>query len=702
MSKRTVVSDYIQNKLNNIKKDDFLLEIEKESFYRQRILIFDEIRQINDYISLIKENRNSYEVTDGKKQLKDSVKKYIKSLRQVIIRYQNYARYLNLLNNYNNRQTRLDEKIEFASSNVQVTATQLRILDSMDVSNLSNVHFKDLVDLSKYMIENYEVLENTNVLLEMIKELTDRFLQNDYNEDDYISISSIKCLLTCKINSLDKDNPSRKRLKEIKKYIKSILERSRKVLELKHDYRYEVVEYLLDDEYYFNRLLEEMPDIVNLTDKEGYSLGYNVVSKYLDLYLLELQGKKSSASKEKYAGIYRKIINTPGYNISNEHEVNLLLSSFKETIKNGKFKRDKYVKVLNDLENIRKEETKTQKEEQLFDAEQLLFDNQKILMTACPTNRIDLTKEDTIVIVTDNDNYHNYAYSIAKDDSNNYILKVHITDEADFIQRGSALDQYLNHYMFYNHDNWLDSKLMKKFSLEEGRVSPVLTFEVKILPSGKTEDFKIYKSNISVNSIYTFTQIQDMIKSHDLNFLPYLELNYRLSKDIDKNNYGLSISDTLNTTILNLVGRYFEKNKLPYVYKAQDKQNSINYIRNMTFLNQIFTKLPKEHFNKIYRIICEDTNYACYSNKPDYHFSLNKKYYTDLFIPLYSYIGLYIQRLINEFYFQKYPEELLKMKKEIGYKDANDIIMHANEIREDKRNEKHKEKQKVLRSKQYE
>ena len=69
MSKRTVVSDYIQNKLNNIKKDDFLLEIEKESFYRQRILIFEEIKQINDYISLIKENRNSYEVINSKKQL---------------------------------------------------------------------------------------------------------------------------------------------------------------------------------------------------------------------------------------------------------------------------------------------------------------------------------------------------------------------------------------------------------------------------------------------------------------------------------------------------------------------------------------------------------------------------------------------------------------------------------------------------------
>lgn len=702
MSKRTVVSDYIQNKLNKIKKDDFLLEIEKEPFYRQRSLITKEIKQINEYISLIKDNRNSYEVVDGKKQLKMSVKNYIRSLRQVIIKYQDYSRYLNLLNNYNNRQSRLDEKIEFASSNVQITSVQLRILDSLDISNLTNVKFNDLVDLSKYMIENYEVLENKKILLEMLKELTDRFLLNDYDEDDYVSISSIKCLLTHKINSLDKENILRKSLKEMKKFIKSALERSRKVLELKHDYRYEVVEYLLEDEYYFNRLLEEMPDIVNLTDKDGYSLSYNVISKYLDLYMLELQGKKSAVPKEDYLKIYRQIINTPGYDVSNECDVNILLNSFKETIKNGKFKRDKYIQVLNNLENIRKDEKTICDQIESFDVNQILGDEQKIITTAIATNRVDLTNEDTIVIATNNDKYYNYAYSIKRDHNHNHVLKVHITDVCGLIKDGSELDQYLRHHMFYSNENWLSSKTMKQLSLEKDKITPVITFEMTVLPSGQIEDFIIYKSNVSVNSIYTFEEVQTIIRNHDLRFLPYLELNYFLNKNIDKNNYGLSMSEAFKNTILNLVGKYFDRNKFPFIYKVQDKQNSVNYIRNMTFLNQIFTKLPKDQFNKIYKIICEDTNYANYSSKPDYHFSLHKKYYTDLFIPLYSYVGIYLQGLLDEFYFKHYPEDLEKLKREIWNKENDEIIKHANEVREDKRNEKHKEKQKVLRSKQYE
>ena len=59
MSRSTIVTDYVQNRLDGIKKDSFLLEISQLPFYRQRSLIFEEISQINDYISLIKDNKNS-------------------------------------------------------------------------------------------------------------------------------------------------------------------------------------------------------------------------------------------------------------------------------------------------------------------------------------------------------------------------------------------------------------------------------------------------------------------------------------------------------------------------------------------------------------------------------------------------------------------------------------------------------------------
>jgi hypothetical protein len=110
MSKRTIVSDYIKNKLNCIKKDEFLKEIANESLYRQDNLITQEIKNINDYINVIKNNKNSYETVNGKKQLKLVVKNYITSLKNIITKYQKYIKYIRLLDNYNNRQNRIKAK----------------------------------------------------------------------------------------------------------------------------------------------------------------------------------------------------------------------------------------------------------------------------------------------------------------------------------------------------------------------------------------------------------------------------------------------------------------------------------------------------------------------------------------------------------------------------------------------------------------
>lgn len=704
MSKRTVVTDYIQNKLAHLKRDQFLDEISKEPLFRQRNFITDEIKNINDYISLIKDNKNSYEMIDGKKKLKSAIKNYIKSLRQIISKYQQYIKYLNLLDSYSNREERLSERIKFESWDVTLSNNQLRLLDTITSNSIKNISFTDLVKISKYMINNFEVLENHNLLFEILKEIINRFLDNNYNEEDYVFISSIKSTLTYKINSLNKDDKLRKPLHQMKKFVKSSLERSQDVLEDTHDYRYEIVEYLMENEYYFNRILEDLPDTVNLTDKEGYSLVYNIISKYLDQYLLELQGKKTDIPKEKYARMYRKIINLPEYqnNKENSYEIEVLINNFKETIKHGKFKRDKYLQVLNDLDNIKKEDVSIIDDEQQFDKVQLLSEHQSILNRTNISKRVDLTNEDTIVITTNGVQYHNYAYSVSKDLKGQHILKVHVTAVREFIKHDSELNNWLKHYMFYNDDHWLDDKLLNKFSLEKNKIKQAITFELKVLPSGGVEEFCIYKSNIKVNDIYLATDVHDMIKKHNLRFLTFSEIAFFLDKNMNKDNYGISITETFNKTILDLIGKFFQDNNLPYIYRIQDKQNSETYMNNMTFLNNLFTKISKNDFNKFYQIICEDTNYARYTSDCMHHFLLNQKYYTDLFIPLYSYIGIHIQELINQFYFKELSDETLKFKKIIWQKENAYLIERANRLKEQKRIDKHKHKMKVLREKLYE
>lgn len=697
MSKRTVVSDYIQNKLNNIKKDQFLESISKESFYRQNSLVAKEINQINDYIAVIKSNKNSYEVVNGKKKLKPVLTNYIKSLKQIILKYQQYIKYLTLLNNYNNRSARIKEKIEIENSQFSISNNQLRLLDTISTNSIKNYSFNDLVVISKYVINNYETFDNHNLLFDVLKEVINRFLESKYNEEDYVSISSIKCLLNHKINSLDKEDILRKPLHNLKKYIKSSLERSQKVLELKHDYRYEIVEYLFENEYYFNRVIEEMPDIVNLTDKDGNSLAYNIICEYLDKYLLELQGKKVDIPKEKYARMYRTVINSLSYHAdcNNLEAIEKLLNGFKETIKNSKFKRDKYLEVLEELDNLNSDEIKTNDNIE-FNLDKIFIESKYILNKQVGFNRVDLREEDTIVLTTPSEKYHNYAYSVSKDEKGIHTLKVHITDMRSFIDHNSELNNFLKHYIFYNEQNWLDDKLMKKFSLEKGEEKPAMTFEIKVLSTGEIKGFKVYKSTICVNDIYLMDEAHQMIKNHNLRFLPFLEISYFLNKNVDKDNYGVSMSNTFNKTVLDVVGKYFDDNKLPYIYKGQDKQDIDHYMQTMTLLNSLFTKITKEQFNKFYKIICEDTNYSQYTSKCKHHYCLDQKYYTDLLIPLYSYIGLHLQELINQFYFKDMPNEILKIKKSIWDEENKYLIKNANFIKEEKRQNKHKAKMKAL------
>lgn len=81
-------------------------------------------------------------------------------------------------------------------------------------------------------------------------------------------------------------------------------------------------------------------------------------------------------------------------------------------------------------------------------------------------------------------------------------------------------------------------------------------------------------------------------------------------------------------------------------------------------------------------------NYSKYSTKPGYHYELNQKYYTDLLIPLNSYIGLYLQRLINDFIIDK--ETHKNIIKNNYKKEINDIVKLANTKKQQKRENKQK------------
>lgn len=686
MSNETVVSNYMQEKFNKIKKDLFLEEISNLSKTRQKDALIKEIGAIEDYVKIIKDNSDCYITVDKKKILKTDVKNYLIDLKKIIKKYQEYYKYLNILEYYENRKQRINEKIEFESSDILLNYNQIEILNELDSTNISNYSFDDLASIVKYLIQHFD-LQKIVIIKLILDKIEQQFINSNYNKDNFAILSSIKNVLTYKINCLDKNDNNRKVLKEMKRYVKSILNLSKEKELRNHDYRIDIINILLDDEIYLHKIITRCPQFLNLLDEDNHTFAYTLITKYLDLYLLELQGKQSSVPKEKYLQMYYELRQVPQYLCKeiDRVEIDALFNTFKEMIKNGSFKRKKYLEVSNNLSNILSSDNSNEVLKQEFDEDIINFEKERILNQSLFDERKDLRDEYTAVITNSKANIYNYAYSINKKENENYLLRLHITDVSTFIDKNSYLDNALKESMFYENDDWLEEKLLNKFSLGKGKETPVITLECEI-KDNQIFGFECYKSNIVVDEIYSFDDFNNKIL--DKKMLEYLKLGYVLNKKLDNNNYGKSLINTFDKCFLNQVGDYFNKHKFPYIYKTQPKQDSANYIKLLEELNCLFGKIDKEDANIFYSIICDDINYSKYSLVPNYHNELKQKYYTDLLIPLHSYVGIYLQYLLNDFMIKKdIDKDILKK----NYKEeVKDIVNLANTRKEEKRVNKQK------------
>ncbi len=679
MSNKTVVSTYVQEKFNKIEKDLFLKEISNLSKTKQKNALIKEINAIEYYIQIIKSNRNCYIKIDNKKVLRNNVKKYLIYLKGIIKKYQEYYKYINMLECYEDKKQRIDKKIEFESSTIVLNYNQIEILNELDITNIDYYDFNDLVSIVKYLIQHFDMHKTTIIKL-ILDKIEQDFINSNYSENKFVAINGIKNILTYKINCLDKNDNGRKFLREIKKYVKSIINLSKEQEIKNHDYRIDIINILLDDERYLSKLITICPNFLNLLDEENHTFAYTLITKYLDLYFLELQGKQNQTKKEKYLKMYYKLSQSPNYlyNEIDQIEIKTLLNNFREMIKNGNFKRKKYLEVCNMLNSILNNNYKEVVKKD-YNKDVITFEKDNILNLNLCEKRKNLQEEYTIVISDSQESIYNYAYSIVKKDSRTYLLHLHITDVSTFIEKNSYLDNALKDTMFAENRDWLEENLLKKFSLVKGKEKPVVTLECE-LKDNKISDFRCYKSTIVVDDIYSIEDFNN--KLLDKRILEYLKLGYLLNKNFDNNNCGRSLVETFDNCFINQVGTYFDEHKFPYIYKKQKTQNNNNYIELLEKLNCLFGKIKKEDANIFYSIICEDINCSKYSIEPNYNSEFKQRYHTDLLVPLYSYIGIYLQYLLDDFLIKKdLNRDVLKE----NYKEEiKDLVNYAN-VKEDEK-----------------
>lgn len=684
---RVITSDYLKNKINKLEKTDYLCNLKSLNFEEKVVAIN---KMIDDNIILTKSIRNNVSSYDQDNHLKVEVKQELNGIKNKIKICKDYLQLLK-------KQHVLDlENIKFTKIDVEndvinLTYNQIKLLDDVLNHHLNKYNMDDLLVVIKYIIANYSMIDYEEITLSSLKKIINSisFDDNENNEDIVIGLNSIKCEINNKLAKLDKYDSERIILNQLKDLIKQVISISKIEFMKNYDYKFDIIEYWLTDEInklFIEKIFERLPECVNIRSKNNEHILIYVLNEYINSFKIELRDQGKPDISSAYLGsIYKLLINNPNLELldSDDFIRRNLLDDFTQFLKNSHYKRERVLTALKEVEDLEGVKTNSLGED-LFDEnevnDQLMYMRDVIAIENNNRKRIDLTSENAVIIVNSNLKYNNYSYILKKINSQQYNLKINVVDIASLISENSPLDLYLKKQLFSDiiNDKFILPEI-DRFSLKLGCKMPTITFDMVIDQNGEVSNFECYKST---------SMVKDKINSEEILSNSNLSLYYQLLNAfkgpnlIVKDNSLRQLENILNQNCTKGMIKYFDDNNYPFIYKVQNEQDSDNFNRNINALNGIFYKISREDFRVIYSIVCEDYNYAYYSIDNIGHRNKNSNYYSDLLNPLDSYIGIVLQRLIDEFYLSKHQfsnnDYLLNYLKELVEK-ANDYKIKKRE-----------------------
>ena len=288
-----------------------------------------------------------------------------------------------------------------------------------------------------------------------------------------------------------------------------------------------------------------------------------------------------------------------------------------------------------------------------------------------------------LTIDSDGTNVRDDALSIKKD-GENYIVGIHITDPASFIEYNSVVDNqarnnfsctYLPETVIRILSNDIDNSL----SLNKNNNRKVISMYVIISNDGNIIDYKISENVIKIDENLSFSE-SDLILNNssdeikDKIFLLYEvanllknnnSLKYLYWEKKEKNHTDTTIKKYKSNIIINelmvlynyLIAKKTCELYIPYVYRTQNN----SYISNLAKkLNISITDDAQKILDSIYLK-------SKYSEYPIYHSGLHLDLYSHSSSPLIKYPDLYNQFLLHNFYFhdiqfdfnEEYHKELI-------------------------------------------
>lgn len=486
-------------------------------------------------------------------------------------------------------------------------------------------------DLNKYSIN----------ALNVSKYISNKIVNEEIKDDDVIIlINSIKDTIKCRLLSLNKDDNEerleRSLLKELRIVFDFICKNYKEdKLSTKHDYRYDVIKYFLQDENgypYLKRIVLDMPSMINIRIPEfdNEHIIINILKEYLNNYKLMLKNKNGNYINPDYLKqVYLLFMHNENLklNAKDKNCIDKLLDDFLIYLDISIYKEDRKTLAKKEIRKLKTEYLYCEKnvrlkrinENQLNWQTHFLSNNRQASLI--DDNRI-LLKDDCITTNGIN------AYSYFQDD-NKKVLKIHVIDTSRIVVPHTTVDSDIYNSMINKES--IDSSIKNQLLLDYKNLNPTITYEIEFDKYNRILNFKIYKSKISVS-------YENENLSHELEVFTKKVLSSKNIDDFCKSGIDGAIEILLNEEFI----KYVDENKLPFMYSGKEVIN--DYINHMNNLNNIFNRLESQDFKKLYNIISGNVGEYNYSTKK---FSVDGKYNLHLVNEI-NYLFVLNQRMIND------------------------------------------------------
>lgn len=669
----------IENEIKNTLNKN--VQSTKDEYYyphlnlsEEKIKLIDSITNM-DTISLFKELDIENRVNRRIEILYLLKEKYLK----VVVSYdkddlgENY-KYIKEINRFINDAIRIEHKKKKSNSKKCISLQDdedeldLECTEILEIIKTNgNLEYYDLASVLKAY--KYFIVHDLNMYsinaLNVSKYISNKIVNEEIKDDDVIIlINSIKDTIKYRLLSLNKDDNKeqleRSLLKELRIVFDFICKNYKEdKLSTKHDYRYDVIKYFLQDENgypYLKRITLDMPSMINIRTPEfdNEHIIINILKEYIYNYKEMLKDKNGCFINPDYLKqVYLLFMNNSNLKLNFEDKVTIdyILDDFILYLDKEIYKEDRKTLAKKEVRKLKSQYLYYEKELKFrkVDERQLKWQTELL-----PNNRTHCLKKDNRVNVLDDCITLNgiNAYSLSQDGDKRK-LKIHVIDTSKIVAPYTSVDSKIYNCMI-EHEK-ISENIKRKLTLKYNEENPTITYEFNIEKGNCITDFKIYKSKIFIDE-----ENNTLLKN--LSQLSKKILASKNIKDFESYTIDESIEILLNEEFIN----YIDENKLPFIYCGKEYIN--DYINHMNNLSNIFNRLNVIDFKKLYTIISNNVGEYNYSTKT---FEVDGTYNLNLINDI-NYLFIFNQRLITDIIFNNQ-----KLKDKSKYLKECEKLEHA-------------------------